>query len=333
VKAPRRSQRATFSVVACLLTAAALATNAGPARAQGLPLYHPLNPVAESRSGLYFQPYQPRHRGWAISTSLNYASAAELNFRYFMTDSAYLLDAEMLRLNAVVTRDLDDRTFISAEAFAGGAYAGFMDGFLHWYHGLFGIAFPERDDRPRNRFDYEILLPNGQRLRRSPSRLYLGDIRVGLGHRFSDRLQTHFSFTLPTTTAPAGYGRGTVSANLITTLRVPVAERLVYEASVGVGVTPRHGDLASIQRTMFGSFTSGARLRVFKGMSAFANVYFHSPYYHDTQLPALDGHDLSLDFGLLIRDHKGRDWLLGMTEDPAPSGPAIDLTFRFARSW
>ncbi|MEP6571781.1 MAG: DUF3187 family protein [Gemmatimonadota bacterium] len=315
------------------LSAIALFTLSGSVRAQGLPLYHALNPVAESRSGLYFQPYQPRHSGWAIGTSLNYASAAEINFRDFPSDSAFVMDAEFLRLNAVLTRDLDARNFVSAEAFAGGSYAGFMDGFLHWYHGLLGISFPERDDRPRNRFDYEVLLPDGHRIRRAASSLYLGDIRVGIGHRFSDRVQSHLSFTLPTTTAPAGYGRGTLSANLITTLRVPLAERLSYEASLGVGVTPTHGDLSAIQRTLFGSFTSGARLRLFKEFSAFANVYFHSPYYQNTGLPALDGHDLSLDFGFLIRDKHGHDWLLGMTEDPDPSGPAIDLTFRVAKEW
>ena len=70
------------------------------------------------------------------------------------------MDGDVLLRIAVSTHVISARYFVSAEAFDGCSYAGFMDGFLHWYHGLFGISFPERDDRPRNLFDYEVLLPD-----------------------------------------------------------------------------------------------------------------------------------------------------------------------------
>ena len=48
-------------------------------QAQGLPAYSPINPVAESRTALGFEPYRtPRPGGWSLGLSLDYGSAIEL---------------------------------------------------------------------------------------------------------------------------------------------------------------------------------------------------------------------------------------------------------------
>ena len=301
--------------------------------AQGLPVLHPLNPVAESRTGLYFQPYRDPHPGWVRSVSLDYGSMLEINFRNSLADTSLLVDAEVMRVNLVLSRDLGPSDFLTIEEFVGGSYNGFLDGFLNWYHGLFGIGFPEREDRPVNRFDYIVEPSGGPRLRRRASGAYLGDLRVGLGHRYDGRIQTHLSVTLPTTTASTGYGRGTVSVNLTHTFRVPITPRLTYEGSLGTGFTPRHGDLAGHQERLFLMLTSGARYRFLGRLSAFANFFYHTPYYRNTGDWSLDRKELTLDFGWVLRTRNGHEWRIGMTEDPWPSGPAIDLSFRLGTSW
>jgi hypothetical protein len=310
---------------------AGLLASAIPAAAQSLPSYTPINPMAASRSGVYFQPYQqPRPGRWTGSVSLDYASAIELN--EFSTTS-YTLDAEILRVKLRIAHDLGPRTFLLADAEAGGSFDGFLDGFIDWYHRTFGFHLRERDLRPRNAFRYELLLPSGKTVLREPSDLFLGDVRLGLGYRLGPSLQSVFSMTLPTSTAPTGYGRGVVSVNLVNTLHLVPRPRLVLEGGLGLGYTPSHGDLEEIQRETFVSVSGGARYRFWGRQSLFANVFYHDPYYHDTTLPALDRRDLALDFGWLLATRSGADWKIGMTEDLEPGGPGIDLVFRFGREF
>ena len=92
----------------------------------------------------------------------------------------YLLDAEAATFHLNGSRDLGSRTFVVADVPVSSVYAGVLDGFLDWYHGLLGIPIPERQWRPRNQFDYRIELPDGDTIVRHRLDPSLGDIRVGL---------------------------------------------------------------------------------------------------------------------------------------------------------
>jgi hypothetical protein len=305
-----------------------------PAAAQSLPILHPANPVAESRSGLYFQPYVAPRAGWQTAVGLDYASMVELGFRASLADTSYLLDAEVLRLNFSATRDLDARHFLLGEAWVGGSYPGFLDGFLNWYHHLFGIHFPEREDRPHDVFAYRYEFPNGRTVRFRDHPFGLGDVRLGIGRRHDDRSQSVLSLTLPTSTLGDGYGRGTVSVSLLNTFRAPIGSRLVYEGSANVGFTPRHGSFGPVDERFFFLGTSGFRWRTVGGLWSFANLYLHSPYYQQrAEAQQLDRWDFTIDFGWIIRNRSGREFRFGMTEDLWPSGPAVDANFRLGVSW
>lgn len=310
-----------------VLLLATLLPSAAPARAQGLPRFAPINPVAASRSGLFFLPYQePRPGGWTISLALDYASTIEDNQ---LTAASYLLDSELLRLRLGVLRDLDRRGFLLFDVPLQGSYSGVLDGFLEWYHDLLGIEIPERERRPRDVFDYHVELPDDARLQRRPSDLFLGDLRLGAGLRARPWLQSFAAVTLPTATGPDGYGRGVVSFSLLNTARFPLSPPLLYEGSLGLGFTPSHGPLASTQRELMVAVSSGLRWRFWGRHSFYGNLFYHSPYYHDTTLPSLDRRDLSLDFGWILATHGGSEWRIGMAEDLEPGGPAVDLVFRF----
>ena len=296
------------------------------AAAQGLPAYAPINPVAESRTALGFEPYRaPRPGRWSLGLALDYGSAAEYTIA---PDAAYVLDAELLRLQLRVARDLSPSVFLMADASARGSYAGFLDGFLNWYHDLLGFTVEARNLRPNDAFLYQLALPDGATRTRRPSDLFLGDVRLAAGIRRGPHLQAIATVTLPTATGPTGYGRGVVAAGLMTTVHAPLAEPLTYEGSLGLGYTPTHGDLTPYQRTTFVSASSGLRWRFWGRQSLYANLFLHSPYYHDTTIHSLDRRELSLDFGWILATKSGREWRIGMTEDMEPSGPAIDIVFR-----
>lgn len=302
-----------------------------PSQGQGLPAFAPLNPVATSRSGLYFQPYrEPAPRRWVSTVQLDYASIVEYNQ---LPPIGYVLDSEIMALSFGVSRDLGSRTFVSLGASAQGAYNGFLDGFLDWYHGALGIRVSEREQRPRDQFLYAITLPDGRTVARSSSNLFLGDMRVGLGFRLNHRLQTVLSLTLPTSTGPEGYGRGVPSVGALTTLRAPLGSRAVYEGSLGLGLTPAHGTLSDLQRTTFLALSSGLRYRFWGSQALYGNLFYHSPYYHDTSLPSLDRRELSLDFGWILEKSDGGEWRVGLTEDLEPGGPGVDLMLRLGRTF
>lgn len=302
-----------------------------PAWGQGLPALAPVNPVASSRSGLSFQPFrEPAPYRWTAALALDYASVIEYNR---LPDADYVLDSEVLRLGFGASRDIGNRSFLSLSGSIGGAYAGFLDGFLEWYHGSLGIRIKEREQRPKDQFLYTLTLSDGRTVSRARSSLFLGDVAVGFGIRHSPILQTVLSITLPTSTAPEGYRRGVPSLGLLTTLRTRLHPRLVYEGSLGLGFTPAHGMMTDLERTMFMALSSGLRLRFWGQQSVFANLFYHSPYYHDTSLPSLDRRELSLDFGWLLPTRGGGEWRLGLTEDLEPGGPGVDLVLRLGRTF
>jgi hypothetical protein len=294
--------------------------------AQGLPPYRPINPVATSRSGVVFQPFRTPEPGrWVSDIGIEYASTIEYNV---LPEASFFLDSELLRLRATVSLDLSPRTFLLAEAELLGAYAGVLDGFLEWYHGLLGIEIPERDRRPRNDFLYAADLSGRGPVVREPGDVFLGDLRLGAGFRVHPAVQTVAALTLPTNSGPTGYGREVVSAALLNTIRLTPSPRLVFEGSLSAGYTPSHGTLAEYQRELFLAGSSGLRWRFWGRQSLFGNVFLHSPYHRDTQVPALDRRELSFDFGWILAGTNGRELRIGMTEDLEPGGPAVDLVFR-----
>jgi hypothetical protein len=318
------------------VTLLALCASAAPRlRAQsdsGLPAHFSINPVAVGRSGLYFEPYRDPHPGWRVAAQLDYGNMIE----YSVSEDGreYLLDAEASTLHLNAEHDLGHATFFVGDVPLSSVYGGVLDGFLSWYHGLLGIRIPEREIRPRNSFAYRIELPDGDTVVRHVLDPSLGDVRLGLGVRHSDAVQSVLSFTLPTTTGGGGYGRGTVSVSLLNTWRARLHRRLRYEGSLSAGYTPRTSDaLGPYENTTFLAATSGVRWN-FAGESAmFGNLYYHSAYYRGTGFPSLEHPELSFDYGFIFRSRAGGEWRLGMTEDFLPSSPAIDVVFKVGRSW
>ncbi len=172
---------------------------------------------------------------WTTALSVEYGSLIEYNR---LDQADYVLDSEVLRMGLTASHDIGRSAFVQLTGSVGGAYSGFLDGFLDWYHGALGIEMSERERRPHDRFLYSITLPDGLNVRRSQNSLFLGDMSIGLGIRHAPGMQSVLSVTLPTATGPSGYGKSVPSIALLNTLRAPITPRLTYEGSLGVGITP-----------------------------------------------------------------------------------------------
>ena len=304
-----------------LAAAPAVAT---PPDFSGLPPLAPQNPLEANRSVLFAPPLMMPQGDWGLTVNFDYASAIEL---YSAGARSMTLDAELGRFQIWLTRRITDRWFVLGQVQIQGAYAGFMDQFIDWYHSLLGVTYYARQLRPRDQFSYEVVYGKGQVLRYRPVDLAIGDTRVGVGLTLGAHAQLLLVLGLPTSTA-IGYGAGTVQTGLILTGEAGLLSWLTVSGSIGVGFTPKTGTLADFQNVLFASFSGGPRVRLSWRNFLYANLFVQTPPFHATGLRPMDLNDFSIDFGWIFRIDRQTELWLGIVEDPLPDGPALDVAFR-----
>ena len=190
-----------------------------------------------------------------------------------------------------------------------------------------------RKERPKNVFGWTFTLPDTA-INRSRPGTFLGDLRAGMGIRLG-RSQLVASVTLPTTPASAdGWGRGVVGTSLALTSNLLRTPRVLLEGSANLGWTPTHGALARYQRNLFGGGSMALRWRFSGQQAVFGTLWMQSSNWKNTGWESVDGNEVTLDFGGLLRLKKHWPELqLGITEDVWPAGPAIDAGFKIGVRW
>jgi hypothetical protein len=302
----------------------------GLLEAQSLPAWRSISPIMASRSALGFQPIVPAAQGWHGSFQFDYGNVLEQQTR---PNADIVLDGELMRADLTISHSFG-RWFVQGAVPFESAQAGNLDGFINWWHGVFGFDETTREQRPEGLYEYFISLADSNAVDRDQGGLALGDTRLSFGFHHAANWQTTLVVSLPTNGRPDGWGLQTVALGLSTTARAEVIrDRLTWEGSVGVGYTPAAGRLEEYQRTTFMNASAGLRLRVIGQQAVYTNLIFHSAAWQNTTLPALDNQDISLDFGFLLKAGNGPEIVLGMVEDPYPFGPAVDLVLRIGARW
>ncbi len=299
--------------------------------AQSVPHHAAINPVLAARSALYHQPHLPSQPGWRHSVIVDYSNAIETGIT--RDRRQYLFDAELLQVDLWLTRELSPRWFVTGNVALRSAHDGMLDAFLNWYHEVIGLPVPARNRRPNDTYGWTIELPGGT-LDIPRARPFLGDLRLGIGHRVG-RAQVVASVTLPTaTTSVAEWKRGTVGTALSASYRALERSRLSLDVGAAAGWTPRHGVLAEYQRTTFLAGSAAFRWRVIRRQEVFATLFTQTAGHTGTGFAAVDDPEVTLDFGGLL--FLGDGWprlQLGMTEDLLPRGPSVDAGFRIGLHW
>ena len=300
------------------------------AGAQWLPAYRPISPIMASRSALGFQPIVAPDSKWHGGFQFDYANVLEQQTR---PHADIVLDGEMMRAELTLGRSFG-RWFAQGALPLESAQRGKLDGFINWWHGVFGFNESVRKARPEGLYEYLIALSDSDSLFREEGGVALGDARLTLGFHHSSNGQTSLMVSLPTNGRPRGWGLETVALGLTTTARAELSKnRLFWEGSLGLGYTPTSGELSEYQRTTFVNASAGLRLRVIGQQAIYGNLMAHSAAWQNTTLPALDGADVSLDFGFLLKPGNGPEIILGMVEDPYAFGPAVDMVLRAGVRW
>jgi hypothetical protein len=306
---------------------------ADAASAQDIPQYVPANPVLESRSALYAQPFISPHAGWQFRYVVDYYNAVEVSQNAGTPLRQTLFDAEVLQGDFWATRDLSRKVFVLANLPLRGGYDGFLDPFLNWYHNVIGLGVPARNEEPIDMFTWSFVLPDSTVNRARPG-TFVGELRTGVGYRFGQS-QLVASVTLPTATLGSdGWTRHVVGTSLALTSELARTSRIVVDAGASAGFTPTHGALAKYQQSAFVSGMVGGRWRFAGEQSFFTTVWVQSGNWKNTGFAAVDDPEVSMDFGFLL--HIRRSWpelQLGMTQDLVPNGPAMDVGFTLGLRW
>lgn len=299
--------------------------------AQALPRYVPVNPVLASRSAIYAQPVVPADPGWHTSVTIDYSNAIEPGITSSRRE--YLFDAELMQVDAWLTRDLSPQWFVTGNVALRSAHDGFLDSFLNWYHDVIGLPVPARNRRPHDSYAWRFTLPDGE-FDIARQRAFLGDLRLGVGRRIGAG-QVVATVTLPTATnGVEEWSRNTIGTAASAAFRVLDNSRVILEVGANVGYTPTHGDIAAYQRSFFVAATTGIRWRVIGQQAVYATLLVQSANYQQTGFAALDEPEVSLDFGGLLQLKRGWPALqVGMTEDLLPRGPSVDAGFRLGLHW
>ena len=306
---------------------------AGSASAQDVPPYVPANPVLASRSALYAQPFISRHEGWQLRYVADYYNAVEVSQSADAVLRQTIFDAEVLQGDFWATRDISPRVFVIANLPVRGGYDGVLDGFLNWYHKTIKLAVPARDQLPTNVFQWSFVLPDSTVNRTKPG-TFVGDVRAGVGVRMG-RSELIGTVTLPTATlGDDGWTRHVVGTSIAITTEVVRTSRLVLDAGGSAGFTPTQGALSKYQRSAFVSGLVSTRWQFLGRQSLFGTAWAQSGNWHGTGFAAVDDPVVSLDFGFLLRPWmRGPEVQLGMTQDLAPHGPAMDVGFVLGVRW
>ena len=315
---------------AVLLVALRLTSTPFDAHAQWLPAYRSISPIMASRSALGFQPIVASDSRWHGGFQFDYGNVLEQQTR---PHADLVLDGELMRAELTLGRSFG-RWFTQGALSLESAQRGKLDGFINWWHGVFGFSEAVREARPEGLYEYLIALSDTDSLFREQGGLALGDARITVGYQHARNWQTSLIVSLPTNGRPTGWGLQTIALGLTTTGRAELAKtRLFWEGSLGLGYTPTSGDLSEYQRTTFVNGSSGFRLRLIGQQAIYGNLILHSAAWKSTTLPALDKLDVSLDFGFLLKPGNGPEIILGMVEDPYPFGPAVDMVLRAGMRW
>ena len=290
----------------------------------GVPLFGSQNPIETNRSVLFAPPLLMPKEDWAATMALDYSSAIEL---YGTRTRSMLLDAELGRFQVSIVRRMGKEWFGFGQFGVQGAYDGFMDRFINWYHKLVGVDYYARDIRPINKYAYYVEYEKGHRMTYKPVDLGPADSKLDIGHRFGENLQLLFVLGLPTAIAP-GFRAGTVQTGLMLTGQYALTRWMVVVGTLGIGATPRTGTLAPYENVLFGSASLGLRIRLSWMNSIYGNLWFHTAPTHGMGMPTTDNVDLSVDCGWILRVDQKTELRLSMVEDPYPDGPALDVAFR-----
>ena len=156
----------------------------------------------------------------SASTENSFSASLSHSSVFMMEQSAHWtvhLDLELTELNLRYKKNIPELFEIGVEVPLMRLTAGFMDGFLDWYHTTFNLPDYGRSTRPKNEFLYEVKKDGAVVIQGDKEKIAIGDVRLSLKRMVLKNdpvVSVMATLELPTGDAPTGYGSGSVDWGL-----------------------------------------------------------------------------------------------------------------------
>lgn len=200
--------------------------------------------------------------------------------------------------------------------------AGFLDGFLEWYHDALGFPDYGRSERPENDFLFEIARHDALVVRGVNGRTGIGDVRLWFKRalrKAHPAVSIAASIELPTGQADTGYGSGGYDGTVALLADGRIGDAVMVYLNAGV-VFP--GDLRARQEVELRTAAyGGVGIEGVLGprWSLVVQAWVQGSPYPETQIRQIDSPAVLFAFGARYRG--ARSTLdVSLTEDPGTRG-------------
>lgn len=271
------------------------------------------------------------------SARLENSNAASFSYSsiYFMKQSAdwqASLDMEVAEVNIRMRRSFYDSFELGIEVPIVSFNAGFMDGAIERFHGLFGFATYGRQNRPENEFLYEVKRNGTTLIKGESDHAGLADVRLTAKKVLTSSdpfITMKLAVELPTGDAKKGYGNGNVGADLSLLLDKQIRERYMTYWNLGVA---RPGDIngyEKIKTKYFAFGGAGVETAIWDTWNILAQWTVQQSPYPKTGIRSVDSSAHQVTLGARYRGENGGNFDVTLAED-SNGGGVPDVTFSFS---
>jgi hypothetical protein len=245
------------------------------------------------------------------------------------------IDLETLIIDMRFKKVIDDKLELSLEVPVISHNAGFMDGFLEWYHDSFGFDDYGRSDRRNDDFLFKIRHNGNPVVEGEPGELAFGDVRIGgkgILYANDPIISLNGFIDIPTGDADRGYGNGSYDWGFSLLIDKTLGESFMVYTNVGYVVTDTYDAKEDIDMKdfMFGGL--GAEWMYSPNVSLYAQLYVQGSAYEDIGVREIDDSVSILSFGGKYRMRKNLTLEFSFSEDPNTAG-APDFMVGFGTSY
>ncbi|MBU0504701.1 DUF3187 family protein [bacterium] len=217
---------------------------------------------------------------------------------------------------------------------------GFLDGFVQWYHNLFGLPNGGRELVSNNDYHYEIT-QNGTSLINYPKTVFgFSDITLRVKYLFSDRISLPIKvawtcyFKIPTGRFSRGLSSGQVDAGF-SFLAEKRIKRFHFVTQLGLVVLGMSEDLAAIQKRGLFVFGQSIEFQILNNLSAIIQLTGNTAGFKNVDAGELTGTVADLNVGLAGSFDLKKGWFdtffyqWSFSEDVLSRGPSVDFSVLF----
>ncbi len=243
-----------------------------------------------------------------------------------------------LQFSYGVTEELDVKIEVPFISNGGG----FLDGFVQWYHGVFGFPNGGRNLVADNQFSYQVSQGGVSLINYGPTGFGLSDITVRTKYLLSDKIKLPFKLAilpyvkLPTGNENKGLGSGHVDAGL-SLIGQKSIKRFHFTTQAGFVLLGPVTNLTAITRDYFFTFGQSIEFQIVDGFSTLVQLTGNTTAFKNVDTVTLSDPVITLDVGFagsfLVK--KGSVFLdeffyqATFSEDVTSRGPAVDFSTLF----